>query len=150
MSKKRFELIRNCEDGYRYLFAHIDVTDTYDLVCYRACEWTVDHELDTDHCEFEFVAKVWAKTDSCTHWWFKGENYDPESKSKNNGDAYYHICGPEFLEDMIYCQLFIWEIAGRVHGWEHAWAIGEYKGNKYLNKLIDDMLTRFDILEEEQ
>jgi hypothetical protein len=44
-----------------------------------------------EYCDEEFFAKVYAKGDSCTHFWFNGERYDSEDKSGN--DSYYHICG---------------------------------------------------------
>lgn len=151
MSKKRFKLIRNYEDGSRYLFAYIDVKDTWcDITCYRAFEWTCDQELDLDSCAFEFVAEASCKPDSCTHWYFNGQDYDPESKSEDSVDAYYHLCGAYCLEDMMYCMLFMWEVAARVNGHKYPnWSDKEYRDNKYINKLLDDMLTRFDILEEE-
>ena len=161
MSKKRFKLIRNYEDGSRYLFAYIDVDDKCcGIHCYRAYSWICDKELNLDTTEFEFVAEAACKPDSCTHWYFNGQDYDPESKSEDNVDAYYHICGTHCLEDMMYCMLFMWEVAARVNGRKYpTWSEKEYRDNEYINKLLDDMfipsdcggypIAKFEILEEE-
>ena len=73
--------------------------------CHEVVAWSgTTHEP----IEWHFVAGVAFKPDSCTHWYFNGEDYDPEVAESS--DSYYHICSPFGFQDHIRNLCFIWKV----------------------------------------
>lgn len=80
--------------------------------CYSASSWSKTNGSDYYTIAWEFVAEVYCKFDGCTHWYFFGEGYDPESRTNDDDiDAYYHLCGPETFIEHIRNMCFIWKVA---------------------------------------
>lgn len=128
----------------------IDYTDNTDIKLYMV---TGVNAIDTGISSYDFIADIYAKWDSCTHWWFLGEDHD-DGETK---DAYYHICGPDCLRNMFLCMVFAWEICKRINmdrcddkDPQLASMIdSEYKDSDKINKMIDHMLDEYIIEETE-
>lgn len=76
--------------------------------CYQCFSWTSDEDGNyTVPSEWSFFANVYCKWDSCTHWYFYGENYIEDTPA----DSYYHLCGAHCFTDYIRTMCFIWKIA---------------------------------------
>ena len=65
--------------------------------------------------EDQFIAHVYAKFDSCTHWHFYGEDYDEEITKEP--DSYYHLCGPYCFAQHIRCMCFVWKLVRLLMRW---------------------------------
>lgn len=72
--------------------------------CYSVVSW-----YDGEPYEYEFVANAYLKWDACTHWYFSGEDYDPEIEDSMR-DAYYHLCGGHCFMSHIRCMCFMWKL----------------------------------------
>lgn len=74
-------------------------------ICSRVVTWTAD----TPHIplEYEFVAHVYCKWDSCTHWNFFGEDHFDDEDAHN---SYYHLCGAHCFADHIRMLCFVWKL----------------------------------------
>lgn len=132
------------ENGY--IVSKIEATDVdrcLDGMCYSAVSWEPYSKVDV--LDWHFVADVYCKFDSYTHWYFHGEDYNPETNTEN--DSYYHICGPECFKEHIHNMCFVWKVAEMVlkdsYGNDPVYAkcIEEnYEVNGFTGKLVDKML----------
>lgn len=121
--------------------ARYDVdTEKLEGSCHTPYSW----KLNGDICEEHFFADCSFKPDSCTHWYFFGE--DADSGADDDFDGYYHICGPEYLNTHISTMLFMWEVNRHVVSMRYPWTEGEYRDDKRVNKMIDDLLETHEIL----
>ena len=111
-------------------------TASIDGKCYEAFSWSLDIN-DYDSIEYHFVADVYCKWDSCTHWWFKGADYDPITKDEH--DSYYHLCGAYSFMGHIRSMCFVWYIVGEllkdIDKYDNY-----YNETKEINDLIEYML----------
>lgn len=110
-----------------------------DGVIYVATEWGTDPSA-YGAVEYEFLAEVYCKFDSCTHWWFKGEDYDVELKTEK--DSYYHLCGSGSFTNHIRGMCFVWRLVPEIMKAvepNNDWT-GEYRDYKIANELVDLML----------
>ena len=116
------------------VIAKFEMTDDYCTGnCWLAMAWD-----DEGPCHWHFVAEAYLKWDACSHWWFKGEDFDPEEDAKthdNEIDAYYHLCGAHIFSEHIRAMCFMWVVASRIHQ-----NYRYYDELKELNKFIDDIL----------
>ena len=135
-------------DETGYVVAKIEATDVDRCLigkCYSAISWSAYDPSDVG--DWHFVADVYCKFDSCTHWNFYGEDYDPETNTES--DSYYHICGPECFKEHIMNMCFVWKVAEMVlkdyYGNDPVYVecIEEnYEVNGFTGKLVDMMLKR--------
>ena len=98
------------DDGYiTHKFVVED--DDFHLVgtCYEAYSWHVDN---TPY-EYSYIAGVYCKWDACTHWYFHGEDYDPEIED-SDCDSYYHLCGGYTFLNHIKAMCFVWKLAEQI------------------------------------
>lgn len=92
--------------------AKIVITDDYCTgVCYNAISWYKPDE-GVEGADYEYFCEFYSKWDSCTHWWFKGEDYDEETDAEH--DSYYHICGARCFKDHIRNMCFVWKVSAMV------------------------------------
>ena len=111
---------------------------------YVATAWGVD-SIARGAVEYEFLAYVYCKFDSCTHWWFNGEDYDVELKTEKN--SYYHLCGSNSFVTHIRTMCFIWRLAPKIMKAvepNNDWT-SEYRDYKIANELVDLMLKNHTI-----
>lgn len=78
--------------------------------CYNATAWLCSDNENFEIHEWEFVAGVYCKWDACTHWYFYGEDYNPESEDSDK-DSYYHLCGAHRFAEHILGMCFVWRVA---------------------------------------
>lgn len=133
--------------------------------CYSASSWGVNIGSDYYEIAWEFVAEVYCKFDGCTHWYFFGEDHDPELRTHDNEiDSYYHLCGPECFIEHIRNMCFIWKVAEMAmvesyddyDGGEHLISdtmysemIQEnYEVNGFTGEIVNKMLKGFTITKE--
>lgn len=128
--------------------AFIDYEKITDIKLY-----TVTGTSDGEICSYHFIADIYAKSDSCTHWNFYGEDYDCNDED-SDGDSYYHICGPHCLEDIFLAMTFAWEVCRRINGemlkkegWSTVHCDAAYRNSPKINKMIEKMLEDFEIEE---
>lgn len=105
--------------------------------CYSAVSWYSDGSV----CDYDYFAGVYCKLDSCTHWYFYGEDYDPELK--NEKDSYYHLCGAGCFMEHIRLMCFVWKLASIITG-----SSDDYFDNDEIKKLVDTMLKDYFIQKE--
>ena len=86
--------------------------DFFEGVAFDCVGW--DGETN-EPLEWQFHSEVYAKWDGCSHWWFKGEDYNESlGKCNNDGvDSYYHICSS--FEQFIRTMCFVWKLADIYH-----------------------------------
>ena len=104
--------LRDKDDGR--IYSKIEATNITRClmgICYSAIGWSSDMDFVLD---WQFVADVYCKFDSCTHWNFYGERFDPETETSEGADSYYHLCGPECFTEHIRNMCFIWKVAEMV------------------------------------
>ena len=122
--------------------------------CYSAKSWCSNA---IDVFDWYFVGDVYCKFDGCTHWYFNGEDYDPELNAEN--DSYYQICGPECYTEHIRNMCFIWKVAEMVISDSHEGNLipdamyremiqENYEMNGFTGKLVDMMLEGFTITKD--
>lgn len=145
--------LKNKETGYIETTIVIEKADYYsvDATCYQAYSWYGDDHMP---CEYHYVAGAYCKWDGCTHWYFYGEDYDPEIEESEK-DSYYHLCGPRRFTDHIRAMCFMWKVVSDV--------MTELAGDRYSDyktvqsnyfecedtkKLVDMMLDGYEILKE--
>lgn len=97
------------DDGY-ITHKFVVEADDFQLTgnCYAASSWYGDNSPG----DYDFVAGVYCKWDSCTHWYFYGEDYDPEID--NEQDSYYHLCGGYTFLNHIKAMCFVWKLAEQI------------------------------------
>lgn len=126
--------------GDRYIVGRFVVeSDDYHLIgtCYGCSGWYSDGSID-DH----YFTDVYCKKDTCTHWNFYGEDYDPETESEK--DSYYHICGTYCFNDHIRLMCFVWKLAGMINN-----SPDYMHDNELTKKLVDMMLEGYEIVKGE-
>lgn len=133
-----------------YIVAKFEQTDDYMTgVCYECSGWGGSDLKDP--CDWSFFADVYCKYDSCTHWNFFGEDYNPNTKEGR--DSYYHICGDYCFLDHVRMMCFVWKIAEDIlveSCGSGAYNTAEYtreaySGSKKLKHLVDYMLDGYTI-----
>lgn len=99
--------------GYIIGVFEVDSDDCHSVMgkCYEPYSWYQD-KLPA---ESNFFADVYCKWDSCTHWNFYGEDYDPELDKTSDGvDSYYHICGEYGLHNHVRLMCFVWKLVSDI------------------------------------
>lgn len=82
-----YRLIREKDGCCESVFArNTKMTGCLEGDLYNVSSWS-----DGEPSDLEYVSSVYIKRDACSHFWFKGEDYDPGVNE--NIDSYYHICG---------------------------------------------------------
>jgi len=99
-----------------------DLNVTGDI--YNVTGW----DMENKPCEFEYFANVYVKWDGCSHFRFKGEDFNIETDKLNDGDeadSYYHICGLDNYIDFSMTLYFAYVVMTKVttdkyskHNWE--------------------------------
>ena len=119
--------------------------------CYEAVSWYVNG----DPFVYHFFASVYCNPDSCTHWWFRGEDYDEGMDGTEN--SYYHICGDFCFINHIRAMCFIWKLAHltiseSMKSSERGTKFVDdgYFGDPYLKDLVESMLKDYRIEKEEK
>lgn len=151
MAKGDIWYLKDKNDDDR-IVAKIEFTDDYCTGdCYEPYSWYGD---DTP-AEWHYVACFYCKWDSCTHWWFRGENYDVEIDG--SGDSYYHLCGTHCFTNHIRNMCFVWKVAAMTLVESHkrnyrdlAKDICRDYFDKNTTKLIELMLDGYVIEKEEK
>lgn len=136
------------------IVAKIEIEDDYCTgTCYNAHSW-YKPGTDIEGADYNFFCKFYSKWDSCTHWWFKGEDYD-EAISKDQ-DSYYHICGSPCFENYIRNMCFVWKVSAMVlldlerHSSTYLQReITDGYFNEKINSLIKLMLADYKIIKKE-
>lgn len=83
-------------------------TDAYVCgTCYLVTSWTTDNKPIDE----EFFVQAYCKWDSCTHWYFYGEDFNELSK---NVDGYYHLCGSSCVLNHVRAMCFIWKLVADI------------------------------------
>lgn len=119
-----------------------------DGVCKTVSSWAC-HGDSLIVSDVEYLADVRCKFDGCTHWYFNGEDYDPDDQ--NDPDSYYHLCGEYCFVTHIRAMCFVWKLcyqlleeAGQDEG--HHYSNEEYYfENKTTVDLVNSMLTGYKI-----
>lgn len=103
---------------------------------------------DKTPIEYDFIADIYFKWDSCTHWWFRGEDYiyTGDDTTKGDIDGYYHLCGPQCFMSHIRNMCFAWKVAGELLAdpRETGDHLNEYDP-KYIKELTELMLKDYEI-----
>lgn len=130
--------------------AKFELTDDYCTgVCWGATSWSVDYKEVHD---WEFFAEAYLKWDGCTHWWFKGEDYDPDQDIKR--DSYYHLCGAYCMVNHISYMAFVWRVAEMVlnevasSDFTREYTTHEYHEHEKLEKIIEIAMNGYVIRKE--
>lgn len=135
-------------DPQGYINAKFEQKDDYMYGdCYTCNSWIGD---DNEPCEYDFFADIHCKWDACTHWRFKGEDYDPETDEEH--DSYYHICGEISFLEHIRTMCFLWKIASEIFGEDPAFknSMEWYFEKEETKQLIEMMLKNYTIKKEEK
>lgn len=78
---------------------------SYDLATSGTIKRVFSWDMSENPLESEFFAELSVKWDGCSHFWFKGEDYNSGDK-----DSYYHICGVYSYIDFMRTMVFAYEI----------------------------------------
>lgn len=103
--------LKNTSTGYVAGVFVVDKADQFAVfgTCYEPVSWDIDtHEP----YETYYLADVYCKWDSCTHWYFRGEDYDPYLKTEE--DSYYHLCSEFSFNTHIRLMCFVWKLVSRI------------------------------------
>lgn len=125
----KFEISVRCE-------AYVEGT------CYAASSWDPNGIIPVN---WEFVADTYCKADACTHWYFYGEDYDPESKSEDNGCSYYHLCGGYSFMNHLTSICFVWKLMEMLLGETRNYATESYYEDRKIKQVIDLILDEYAI-----
>lgn len=119
--------------------------------CYEAVSWNTDW---TPY-EYDFVADVYCKWDACTHWYFYGEDYNPDAElDEKEQDSYYHLCGGYSFMNHITAMCFVWKLAEQIIS-KDPWTIArgnsgfvndEYYDHERIKQLIEVALNGCEIV----
>lgn len=131
--------LKDTTDHNRIAAKFVVENDDYALTgkCYDAVSWY----SDGSPCDFHYVADVYCKFDACTHWYFYGEDYDPESGGEK--DSYYHLCSTYGFNDHIRCMCFVWKLAHQLVDLDCY-----YFEDELTEQLVDMMLKDYFIQKE--
>ena len=150
-------------DGYVSSIFEIKKVDSHyaDGDCYTVNAWDgekiingVRMHMPFDGEPMHYLAGVYCKWDACTHWYFLGEDHDPDPEGSSDGDSYYHICGARSFMEHIREMCFVWKVCGEIicefnNG-------SPYTYNAYFEEvpgikdLINTMLTGYRIVKVEE
>ena len=112
-----------------------------------ACLMGKCYEDDNDD---NFIADVYCKSGSCTHWRFYGEDYCEDIET--DIDPYYHLCGSHCFTHHITAMCFVWKLAAEILSEsmpERAVEIhDDYFDHERIRKLVDLMLDGYEIIKE--
>lgn len=116
--------------------------------CYEAYSWL----MNGAPYEYHFVAGVYCKWDACTHWYFYGEDYDPETG--DDKDSYYHLCGGYSFIGHIIAMCFVWKLAEQIiseseHTKLHSlsgYINDEYYDHARIKQLVELVLNGYEIV----
>lgn len=131
-------------DKSGYVVARFVVEDDDYFVtgdCFVPFSWYNDKTVHEEH----FFADMSCKWDGCTHWMFRGENYDPITDQDEN--CYYHICGEGCFQKHIRTMCFIWKVVSDIMGIR---AKDNYFEDETTRKLVDTMLEGYVIKKDER
>ena len=129
-----------------YIISKFEMTsDYFEGIASNCVEWDAKTK---EPLEWQFHSEVYAKWDGCSHWWFKGEDYNSklDNYNHNGTDSYYHICSS--FNDFIRTMCFIWKLAGNYHKSKNK-EVNDLTLEEYDLNIIDYMLKDYEILEEE-
>lgn len=140
---KETYILRNIQSGFIHSKYEVSVRcEAYiEGVCYAAIGW----ELDGTPVNWEFVADTYCKADACTHWYFFGEDYDPESKSEDNECFYYHLCGGYSFMDHLTSMCFVWKLMEILLGENRNYATDSYYDHERIKQVINLVLYGYTI-----
>lgn len=134
------------EDGCIISKFEMTSKNCFEGKAYECISWNGETNKPID---WHFHSEVYAKWDGCSHWWFYGEDYNPETNEYNHDgtDSYYHICSS--FENFIRIMCFIWKLAGNYHitDLKQRNILTEYTLEEYNLKIIDFMLDGYEIVE---
>lgn len=143
-------ILKDKKDGRPVSRIVLDTGLNY-IDCYEIHGWTRDEKTGKDIIPYDeyFVAHVYARFDGCTHWWFRGEDYEPGTDE--GFDSYYHICGEYCLLSKMIQMAFIWEVAAQQHSeWRGEFYDGEYRLDEVRKLLLSDYEITTEELKEEE
>lgn len=137
------------KDESGYIIAKFELVDEswFTGSCYECVGWGGDN-----HSPFDWLyhSGITSKSDSCSHWYFRGEDYTPETEDSE--DSYYHLCGSGCFENHIRLMCFVWKLAmdfyinyNKTRGYDT-----KYPKEDYDTELIEFMLKGYEIIEEEE
>lgn len=139
--KPRIFRLRNGMDNY--VAAEFRVDESSEASVSGRCHIPYEWDMDGNPTDSEYLADVYCKWDSCTHWYFRGEDYGDTA----NLDGYYHICGETTLLEHIRAMCFVWQVAADLFREHHG---EDYDPDYYENvskDLVDFMLVGYKIQE---
>lgn len=135
--------------GYKF------VVDSDDFSLSGTCYETYSWDIHGTPFEYSFVANVYCKWDACTHWYFYGEDYNPDAElDEKEQDAYYHLCGGYSFMGHITAMCFVWKLAEQIIS-KDPWTIrnsisgythDEYYDHERIKQLIDLVLNGYEIM----
>lgn len=133
--------------GDRYLLRHKSgrIIANFVVENDECCLMGKCYEEDSDE---HFIANVYCKADSCTHWRFYGEDW--YNVAGVPIDPYYHLCGSHCFTHHVTAMCFIWELAAEILSEsmpERAVEIhDDYFDHERIKKLVDLMLDGYEIV----
>lgn len=137
----------NGQIGYKFVVDE----DDFRLVgkCYEAYSW----DIKGAPCEYSYVAGVYCKWDACTHWYFRGEDYETE----NEADSYYHLCGGYSFMGHITAMCFVWKLAEQIISESEyskqenmsGYINDEYFDHERIKQLVELVLNGYEIVKGE-
>lgn len=137
----------NGQIGYKFVVGDDDFC--LQGKCYEAYSWN----MDGTPYEYSYVAGVYCKWDACTHWYFRGEDYETEGEA----DSYYHLCGGYSFMGHIIAMCFVWKLAEQIiSDCEHTKSLhvsgyihDEYYDHERIKQLIELVLNGYEIVKGE-
>lgn len=135
---KETYILRDTQSGFIHSKYEVSVRhEAYiEGVCYAAAGW----ESDGTPVNWEFVADTYCKAVACTHWYFFGEDYDPESKAEDNGCFYYHLCGGYSFMNHLISMCFVWKLMATLLGETRGYATDSYYDHERIKQVINSVL----------
>ena len=100
-------------DDYIIGVITIDNSDHHavDGTCKEVTSWYGNKIPDIENAKY--LADFYCKWDACTHWNFRGEDYDPLIENCDE-DNYYHLCGQRSFTDHIRLMCFVWKVVAMI------------------------------------
>lgn len=106
-----------------------------DANVYKATTWDRKKAI-----EWLYYSGLYAKWDGCTHWYFRGEDYETDSEV----DGYYHLCGFGNMMTHIIIMCFSWKVAGEWLCMRKAGSV-DYTRKEYYDRRIEHILKDYKI-----
>lgn len=137
--------LRDKETGY--IEAIFEITRYNSASLDGILKQVVSWDTDKTPIEYHFIADIYCKWDSCTHWWFRGEDYK-DGCDEGDIDGYYHLCGPECFIAHIQAMCFAWNVASNLLADRHETDECDYSvyRPKYIRELTDLLLKDYEII----